>query len=59
MIEFVVLSPISRESYKGLPRKPCIFTKHIPKGLEENFVSHSKGSTEHFGMNLKGHRSAG
>ena len=27
--------------------------------FEENFVSHSEGPTEQFGMNLKGPRSAG
>ena len=26
---------------------------------EENFISHSEGPTEQFGMNLKGPRSAG
>ena len=32
---------------------------HNKISFEENFVSHSEGPTELFGMNLKGPRSAG
>ena len=34
------------------------FHRPIPKCFEENFVSHSEGPNEQFGMNLKGPTSA-
>ena len=35
------------------------FHRAHSKMFEENFVAHSEGPTEQFGMNLKGPRSAG
>ena len=52
MIEFV-----------GLPYEVAMETMHFHVAhtisFQENFVSHSEGPTEQFGMNLKGPRSGG
>ena len=59
MIEFVGLSPNLENHIRGchgnhaFSRSPCQIS------FEENFVSHSEGPTEQFGINLKGPMSAG
>ena len=59
MIEFVGLTPDLENNKIGMPLKPCFFIEPIPNYVLENFVLHSEGPTEQFGMDLKGPRSAG
>ena len=47
----VDMIPLAKSSINGVTQASNSF--------EENFVSHSEGPTEQFGMNLKGPRSAG
>ena len=59
MIEFVGLPP-NLENHIRVCHGNHAFSRspyHI--SFEENFVSHSEGPTEPFGMNLKGPMSAG
>ena len=52
MIEFVGLPPNLENQISGCHGNHAF-------SCEENFISHSEGPTEQFGMNLKGPRSAG
>ena len=54
MIEFVSIPPnLENHGNHAFSRSPYQIS------LEENFVSHSEGPAEQFGMNLKGPSSAG
>ena len=59
MIEFVGLPPnlgnhiSGRHENHAFSRSPCLIN------CQENFILHSEGPTEQFGMNLKGPKSAG
>ena len=59
MIEFLGLSPILEDHIRGRHGKHAFSRSTFQISFEDTFVSHSEGLTEQFGMNLKGHRSAG
>ena len=59
MIEFVGLSPNLENNIRGCNGNHAFSRSPYQISFEENFVSHSEGPTEQFGMNLKGPRSAG
>ena len=54
MIEFVGLSPILENHINGCHGNHVFSHSPYQNDFEENFVSHPKGPTEQFGMNLKG-----
>ena len=59
MIGFVGL-PLNLENHiRGCHGNHAFSRSPYQISFEENFVSHSEGPTEQFGMNLKGPRSAG
>ena len=59
MIEFVGLPPNLENHIRGCHGNHAFLRSLYQPSFEENFVSHSEGPTEQFGMNLKGPRSAG
>ena len=59
MIEFIGLPPNLENHIRGCHRNHAFSRSLYQISFEENFVSHSEGPTEQFGMNLKGPRSAG
>ena len=59
MIELVGLPPNLENHIRGCHRNYAFSRSPYQISFEENFVSHSEGPTELFGMNLKGPRSAG
>ena len=59
MIEFVGLSPNLENHIRGCHGNHAFSRSPYQFSFEENFVSHSEGPTEQFGMNFKGPRSAG
>ena len=59
MIEFVCLSPNLENHIRGCHGIYAFSHSPYQISFGENFVSHSEGPTEQFGMNLKGARSAG
>ena len=59
MIEFVGLPPNLKNHIRGCHGNHALSRSPYQISFEENFVSHSEGPTEQFGMNLKGPRSAG
>ena len=58
MIESVGLPPNLENHIRGCHRNHVFSRSPYQISFEENFFSHSEGSTEQFGMNLKGPRSA-
>ena len=59
MIEFVGL-PLNLDNHiKGCHGDHAFSLSLYQISFKENFVSHSEGPTEQFGMNLKGPKSAG
>ena len=58
MIEFVGLTPNLQNHKRGCYGNLAFSRSPYQISFEENFVSHSEGPTEQFGMNLKGPRSA-
>ena len=61
MIDFVGLPPPPHleNHIRGCHGNHAFSRSPYQISFEENFVSHSEGPTELFGMNLKGHRSTG
>ena len=59
MIEFVGLPPNLENHIRGCHGNHAFSRRPYQVYFEENFVSHSEGPTEQFGMHLKGPRSAG
>ena len=59
MIEFVGLPPYLENHIRGCRGNHAFSHSPYQISFEENFVSHSEGPTEQFGMDLKGPRSAG
>ena len=59
MIEFVGLPPNLENHIRGCHGNHAFSRSPYQISFEENFVSHSEGPTEKFGMNLKGPMSAG
>ena len=59
MIESVGLPPNLENHISGCHGNLAFSHSPFLISCEENFISHSEGLTEQFGMNLKGHRSAG
>ena len=59
MIEFVGLPPHLENHISGCHGNHAFSCGPYQISFEENIVSHSEGPTELFGMNFKGHRSAG
>ena len=59
MIEFIDLPPILRNHISGCHGNHAFSHSPYQNVLGSNFVSHSEGPTEQFGMSLKGPRSAG
>ena len=59
MIEFVGLPPNLENHIRGCHGNHAFSRSPYQNSFEENFVSHSEGPTEQFGMNLKGPWSAG
>ena len=59
MIEFVGLPPNLENHIRGCHGNHAFSRSPYQISFGENFVSHSEGPTEQFGMNLKGLRSAG
>ena len=59
MIDFVGLPPNLENHIRHCHGNHAFSRSPYQIAFEENFVSHSEGHTEQFGMNLKGHRSAG
>ena len=60
MIEFVGLPPPNLENHmRGCHGNHAFSRSPYLISYEENFISHSEGPTEQFGMNLKGPWSAG
>ena len=59
MIEFASLPPNLENHIRGCHVNHAFSRSPYQISFEENFVSHSEGPTELFGMNLKGPRSAG
>ena len=59
MIEFVGLSPNLENHIRGCHGNHAFSHSPYQISFEDNFVSHSKGPTKLFSMNLKGSRSAG
>ena len=59
MIEFVGLPPNLKNHISGCHGNHAFSRSPYQISCEENFISHSEGPTEQFGMNLKGPRSAG
>ena len=58
MIEFVGLPPNLENHISGCHGNHAFSSSPYLISREENFISHSEGATEQFGMNLKGPRSA-
>ena len=59
MIEFVGLSHNLKNHIRGCHGNHAFSPSQCLISCEENFISHSEGPTEQFGMNLKGPRSVG
>ena len=59
MIEFVGPPPNLENHIRGCHGNHAFSRSPYRISVEENFVSHSEGPTEQFGINLKGFRSAG
>ena len=59
MIDFVGLPPNLENHIRGCHGNHAFSRSPYQISFEENFISHSEGTTEQFGMNLKGPRSAG
>ena len=59
MIEFLGLPPYLENHIRGCHGNHAFSSSPYQISFEENFVSHSEGLIEQFGMNLKGPRSAG
>ena len=59
MIEFFMSSPNLENHIRGCHGNHTFSRSPYRISFEVHFVSHSKGATEHFGMNLKGLRRAG
>ena len=59
MIEFVGLPPNRKNHISSCHGNHAFSHSPYLISCEENFMSHSEGPTEQFGMNLKGPRSAG
>ena len=59
MIKFVGLPPNLENHIRGYHGNHAFSRSPYQISFEENFVSHSEGSTEQFGMNLKDPRSVG
>ena len=59
MIEFVDILPNLENHIRGCLGNHAFSRRQYQISFEENFVLHSEGPTEQFGMNLKGPRSAG
>ena len=59
MIEFVGLPPNLENHIRGINGYHAFLRSPYQFSFKENFVSHSEGPTEQFGMNLKGPRNAG
>ena len=59
MIESVGLPPYLENHISGCHGNLAFSHSPYLISCEENFISHFEGPTEQFGMNLKGHRSAG
>ena len=59
MIEFVGLSPNLENHVRGCMETMRFHVAHTKCFLKENFVSHSEGPIQQFGMNFNGPRSAG
>ena len=59
MIEFVGLPPNLENRIRHCHGNHAFSRSPYQIAFEESFVSHSEGPTEQFGMNLKGHSSAG
>ena len=59
MIEFVGIPPNLENHIRGCHGNDAFSRSPYEISIEENFLSHSEGPTEQFGINLKVHRSAG
>ena len=59
MIECVSISPKLENHIRGFHGNHAFSYSPYLISFEENFVSHSEGPTEQFGMNLKGLKRAG
>ena len=59
MFEFVGLPPNLENHIRGCHGNLAFSSSSYHISFKENFVSHSEGPTEQFGMNLKGPRSTG
>ena len=59
MIEFVGLPPNLENHIRGCHGNHAFSSSPYQISFEENFIIHSEGPIEQFGMNLKGPRSAG
>ena len=59
MIEFVGLPPNFENHISGCHGTHAFSRSPYLISCEENFILHSEGPTEQFGMNLKGPRIAG
>ena len=59
MIEFVGLPPLLENHIRGFQGNHVSLHSLYQNSFEANFVSHSEGPTEQFGMNLKAPRSTG
>ena len=59
MIEFVGLPPNLENHINGCHGNQAFSRSPYLISSEENFISHSEGPTDQFGMHLKGPRSAG
>ena len=59
MIELVGLPPKLENHIRGCHGNHAFSRSPYQTSFEENFVFHSEGPAEQFGMNLKGPKSAG
>ena len=59
MKEFVSLSPNLKNHIRGCHGNHAFSGSLYHISFEENFISHSEGPTEQFGLTLRGPRSAG
>ena len=59
MIEFVGLPPNLENHIRGCHGNHAFSRSSCQFSFDKNFVSHSEGPTEQFGMNFTGPRSAG
>ena len=58
MIKFVGLPPNLKNHIRGCHGNHAFSRSQCQMSFKENFVSHSEGPTEQFGINLKSPRSA-